>query len=162
MPEVSPSPSRSIISTVSSQARSNTSTPHGITQMQFSPSEKSCTGAQSQLQRVFQQKPADNVLIQREVQSACRTLFPSSSNNRTQNLPSQGQSSSSNKKRTADVEKEIMKHIKTEPKKMDEIDSFAMRLAAGMRRLSYKARARVEIDFLTRLQQEEDLQDIDA
>ncbi|XP_071575015.1 uncharacterized protein [Temnothorax nylanderi] len=162
MPEVSPSPSRSIISTVSSQARSNTSTPHGITQMQFSPSEKSCTGAQSQLQRVFQQRPADNVLIQREVQSACRTLFPSSSNNRTQNLPSQGQSSSSNKKRTADVEKEIMKHIKTEPKKMDEIDSFAMRLAAGMRRLSYKARARVEIDFLTRLQQEKDLQDIDA
>lgn len=44
---------------------------------------------------------------------------------------------------------------------MDEINNFAMRLTAGMRRLSYKSRARVEIDFLTRLQ-EEDLQDIDA
>lgn len=45
---------------------------------------------------------------------------------------------------------------------MDEIDNFAMRLAAGMRRLSYKSRAKLKIEFLTRLQEEEDLQDIDA
>lgn len=54
----------------------------------FSPSEKSCTGAQSQL-RVFQQRPADNVLVQQQVQTAFRTLYPSCSNNHTQDLPSQ-------------------------------------------------------------------------
>lgn len=61
-----------------------------------------------------------------------------------------------------DLEMEIMKYLRTEPKDMDEIGNFAMRLAAGMRRLSYKSRARLEIEFLTRLQEEEDLQDIDA
>lgn len=55
---------------------------------------------------------------------------------------------------------EMIKIFKKELKEMDEIDNFAMRLAAGMRRLSYKSRAKLEIEFLTRLQEEEDLQDI--
>lgn len=55
-------------------------------------------------------------------------------------------------RRTTDLEMEMIKFLK---KELDEIDNFAIRLAAGMRRLSYKSRAKLEIDFLTRLQEED-------
>lgn len=94
MPEVSPS--ISTISTVSRQTPPNTSTPHGITQIQSSSSNDGfCTGAQPQL-RVFQQRPVSNVLVQR--QAASRTLFPSSSNDHIHGPPSQEQSSGSKSK----------------------------------------------------------------
>lgn len=94
MPEVSPS--ISTISIVSRQTPPNTSTSHGITQIQLSSSSDGfCTGAQPQL-RVFKQRPVSNVLIQR--QAACRTLFPSFSNDHIQGPPSQEQSSGSKSK----------------------------------------------------------------
>ena len=50
--------------------------------------------------------------------------------------------------------------LQKESKEADEIDGFLMRLGAGLRRLSYKARVRLEIKFLTHLNEEEELENI--
>ena len=50
--------------------------------------------------------------------------------------------------------------LQSESKEVDEVDGFLMRLGASMRRLSHKARARLEIKFLTLVNEEEELEGI--